>query len=458
MRIGKRSFRSKSKSKLPIEFGDDSLTSHAGLEVVWQYLMSIGFIKRLVHSDAEQRWRGDFRFVSVVLLLVGALLVGARRLGHVDYLSSDPLVARFSQLSRIPSSRSLSRSLKKMTVLHQVDIDELSRFVIADSLRPLHFPRLTLDMDGSVITTGQKVGGAARGYNPHNRKNPSYYPISIMLAQTGHVWLHENRPGSVHDSHDADASLRRAVATLRDELGHRGSLELRADSAFFADHILEACDDTGVEYAIKVPMWPWLNIKALVEKQTRWSRVDTQGDIEGFFTKLAIPAWNRTERIAIYRTRRNRRPAKGIQLDLFNPDDGYWEYSVVATNKSLGLAALRKFMNGRGVQEKTTAELKSGYAYSAVPTNHYHANTAWQKLNVLTHNIATSFQLSLGAGRKPRSLKRTASFALRSIATLRFEWLNKAGRLLRPAGRLILRLPANDNVRAHYVRFAEKLC
>ena len=45
MRIGKRSFRSKSKSKLPIEFGDDSLTSHAGLEVVWQYLMSIGFIK-----------------------------------------------------------------------------------------------------------------------------------------------------------------------------------------------------------------------------------------------------------------------------------------------------------------------------------------------------------------------------------------------------------------------------
>jgi len=38
----------------------------------------------------------------------------------------------------------------------------------------------------SVLCTGQKVGGAARGYNPHDRKVPSDYPIRAYLADSGH--------------------------------------------------------------------------------------------------------------------------------------------------------------------------------------------------------------------------------------------------------------------------------
>ena len=36
------------------------------------------------------------------------------------------------------------------------------------------------------LCTGQKVGGAARGYNPHHRKVPSDYPIRAYLADSGH--------------------------------------------------------------------------------------------------------------------------------------------------------------------------------------------------------------------------------------------------------------------------------
>jgi hypothetical protein len=99
------------------------------------------------------------------------------------------------------------------------------------------------------------------------------------------------------------------------------------------------------------------------------------------------------------------------------------------------------------VQEKVIGELKSGLAFASIPSQTYSANTAWQKLNVLAHNIATSFQLQTVAPAKPRSLKRTGLYVIRSLATLRFEWLNKAARLVRPHGANVLRLAHNSAVR-----------
>jgi hypothetical protein len=70
-----------------------------------------------------------------------------------------------------------------------------------------------------------------------------------------------------------------------------------------------------------------------------------------------------------------------------------------------------------------------------------------QKPNVLAHNLITTFQLQTTAGERPRSLKRTASYLLRSICTLRFEWLNRAARLIRPGGASVLRLANNEATR-----------
>ena len=63
--------------------------------------------------------------------------------------------------------------------------------------------------------------------------------------------------------------------------------------------------------------------------------------------------------------------------------DGYFEYSAVATNKSLTVQRLWYFAAGRDGQEKTFAELRSQFALDVVPTKSYAANSAWQQLNVL---------------------------------------------------------------------------
>lgn len=450
MRIGKRRFQARIKGDLRIEFGEEKLTSYAGLELVRRFLKRLGFFAELRRAAHATDVGGDFAFSKVILTVLAMLLVGAKRLRHLEFLRGDPVFLRFAGLAQAPTDRSLGRALERMSFRTWPELDRLSLLVARAALETVDARRWTLDIDGSILTTGLHVERAERGFNPHHRKNPSYYPILATLAQTGHVVGHKNRRGNVHDSHRSAEFLRETARTARDVLGLSGVLEVRTDSAFFKQDFLSTCDWLRLEYAIKVPMWPWLNLRGVVKKKHErdWEWVDRQNGLQGLFAELPIPQWGRTERIAIYRKRVGHEPAKGRQLELFNPDDGYWEYSIVATNKILGLRALWHFQSGRGVQEKTIGELKSGYAFASIPTQTYRANTAWQKLNILAHNVSTSFQLATTATERPRTAKRTTLFLLRSISTLRFEWLAKAARVLRPGGTPTLRLVNNTATRS----------
>lgn len=461
MRLSRADFRRRINGPVGIEFGPEELTTHAGLELVQRFARVLRLRQRLRELGKALRFGGDAGFASTVFLFVAMLLVGARRLRHVAFLSNDPLVLRFAGLKRLPTRSTLGRFLKRFDYGRNLALERLSRALAWESVERVGITRATVDVDGSVISTGLKVQGAMRGFNPHNRKNPSYYPLTAQLAQTGHVIGHKNRPGNVHDSSGAARFMEELIRDIRRLDWFEGTIEFRPDGAFFQREVLEVWDRHGVEYTVKVPMMPWLGLKSLIARNAprTWETVDGTSGVEGFFMDLPVEPWERTERVAVFRkqVKHSPRKQKHVQLDLFVPNDVNWEYSVVATNKALGLPALWHYYNGRSGHEKTYAELKDGYAYAAVPTNHYSANTAWQKLNVLAYNLVTSFQLATGAEAKPRSRKRTAGFLLQSVKTLRFEWLNKAARLVRPGGRLVIRLADNKATRQAYARLTRAL-
>ena len=171
----------------------------------------------------------------------------------------------------------------------------------------------------------------------------------------------------------------------------------------------------------------------------------------------AATPWGRPVWVAIYRTHVHHKATKNYQLDLFDPDDGHYEYAAVTSNLPLTIRNLWYFTCGRGNHEKTIAQLKSGLAFHSVPTQAYAANSAWQQLVALAHNLLTNFQLETGAACRRRTRKHTVVPRLQTVQTLRFELFHRAALLVRPGGTMRLRLRDNPATRQTFMRIANAL-
>ena len=456
MRLTVARLRRVIKRDFSIQFGREQITSYGGLELLRRFLVLIGLRARIRCAFAAQQLGGDYGASQLVLLVIGLLVVGARRLGHLRYVANDPLFARLCGLWRIPTDRTVVNWLKQFTQTSLRALTRLNSELLYEQIEQLKLSRLTIDLDGTVICTGAKVAWAARGFNPRHRKVPSYYPLLAHLAQTGQILRLKNRPGNVHDSKGAEAFVRQLITELRERFGRSLPLEFRMDAAFFQQNLLKLLLRHDCYFAVKVPFCKWTGVKDLVAAQRRWSAL--AADIDCFETRLALAAWGLELRVVVYRKRVHHRSAKNYQLDLFSPDDGYFEYCAVATNLTLTPQALWSFAAGRGAQEKTFAELKGEFALDVVPTNHYGANSAWLQLSILAHNLMRSFQLHTTlAPPKPRSRKRTYSYRIASIKTLRFLLINRAARLARISGRKVLRFSSNPATETLYDRVAHHL-
>ena len=271
MRLSVASLRRVVKANLTIQFAPQALTSYGGLELLQRYLRQIGRLARL--RTALRGLHSDYRSAPVVLAILALFYVGARRLEHLRYLGSDPLVTRFCGLVRLPTPRTVANWLRQFTQETLAPLVALNHDLVTDALARLQLARLTIDVDGSVIRTGSTVGWAFRGFNPHRRKDPSYYPLFAHVAQTGHILHAKNRPGNVHDSKQAVAFLRDIIDDLRARFGRRVALEFRMDAAFCQEAIFRLLVARDCGYAIKVGYRSRLPLKQVAAACPRWEPV-----------------------------------------------------------------------------------------------------------------------------------------------------------------------------------------
>ena len=446
VRLSRSDLSRRINGDLALRYDASSLTSFAGLELVSRFFRGLD-LKAVLRGASSRLPRSDFGSTAMVLLLLTLLITGGRRVRHVVYLEGDPLVKRVSGLSRIPTLHTVGRWLRGFDRRGVAALLGVNEQLVGAVIERSDLRRLTLDVDGSVVSTGLKVEGARRGFNPHRRKVPSYYPITAYEANTGQVLRVQNRAGNVHDGKASLAFVESLFEQLDATLERRPVLEMRMDGAFFREDVIDLLDAEGVEYAIKVPFYVWLGLKERISKRRRWKRVGS--DVECFEQRIRATAWSRVMRVVIYRKRVAHRTRKNFQLDLFDPDDGYYEYSAIVTNKAITGRTLWFFMCGRGTHEKVYGELKNGFAFDCIPTQSYEANSAWQVLSVLAFNLTRGLQASV-AGRRATNRKRRTIRVFETIHTLRFRWLNRAGLLVQPNGRTTLDVGNNATVRERF--------
>lgn len=446
MRLSRADLKRRINGDLALRYDASGLTSFAGLELIGRFFWRLD-LKGLLGGVRSRLPRSDFGSVPMVLLLLTLMITGGRRVRHVGYLENDPLVKRVCELKRMPMLHTLGRWLRAFDAQGVAALLGVNERLVGEVIERSTLRRLTVDVDGSVVSTGLQVEGARRGFNPHRRKVPSYYPITAYEANTGQVLRVRNRAGNVHDGKASVAFLEEVFEQLETTLERRHIVEMRMDGAFFREDVIDLLEAEGAQYAIKVPFYAWLGLKERIAKRRRWARVDDS--VECFEQRLPVPAWSRSMRVVIYRKKVAHRTRKNFQLDLFDPDDGHYEYSAIVTNKAVTGRTLWFFMCGRGTHEKVYGELKNGFAFDCIPTQRYNANSAWQVLSILAFNVMRGLQASV-TERRSTNRKRRAIRVFETIHTLRYRFINRAGLLVRPNGRATLDVGDNIMVRERF--------
>jgi hypothetical protein len=441
------------KNDLRVEFSESGLSSYAGLELLTRYFRSIRLNHLIRRHVGGILLPGDYGTVAMIRIVLGLVIVGGRRIRHLDFVRGDVLFERFVGLIRLPSLRTLGRWLTQFTMQSVRCLQALNAEIVARVARLQLLRTLTIDVDGLVVSTGQKIERAFRGFNPHHRKVPSYYPITAYLAEIGQILRVKNRSGNVHDGKASITFLRDLFTQITETIGRGHRLNFRMDAAFFHPQVLRLLIAKGAGFSIKVPFWKALDLIGRISARRRWRRV--KHGIACFETTLTV--WNTELRVVIYRKKVFHRTRKNYQLDLFDPDNGTYEYSAIATSLTLTPRKLWNFMAGRGEHEKVIGQLRGQLAFASVPTNRYGANSAWQQLVAIAHNLLVSFQIDTGARRRHRTEKQTCLYEIKTAQTLRFELFNRAGRIVRPNGTTILRLSRNSRYRDLFTRTAQAL-
>ena len=198
---------------------------------------------------------------------LGLLVVGGRRLRQLAYVADDAVVQRFGGVRVVPTARTLSRWLGRFTRTTVRPLQVLKATVVGQLLPRLGLSTWAIDVDGVVVSTGLQVERAFRGFNPHQRKVPSY-PIMAHLAETTYILRVKDRSGNVHDGKARLPFLRELWAQLAVLRTGRARLRFRMAGAFFRQDVLRWLQARGVGYAIKVSFYRWLDLQRSIPART----------------------------------------------------------------------------------------------------------------------------------------------------------------------------------------------
>lgn len=453
MKRSRAAVRGKARDALEVRFEAQDLTSFSGLIIFQRLFAKLDFKERL-RRCFRHRLAGIYSPHIIVLMLVVHLLLGFRELRDTQYYRDDAMVKRLLGLKHLPEVSTVSRMLASADERSVINLRGENRRLVLERVAQLELARVTVDFDGSVQSTGRHAEGTAVGFNKKKKGQRSYYPLFATIAQTGQVLDVHHRPGNVHDSNGAKAFIRQCLEAVR-AARPTAQLEARMDSAFFSDELVEELAQSNARFTVSVPFERLAALKDMVEQRRRWRRLDEE--LSYFETSWKPKKWDTRYRFVFIRKRVRRQNKAPLQLDLFTPHEEGYDFKVIVTNMKVGAKHVVAFHEGRGAQEGIFAELKSHCHMDYVPVNTLHGNQTYLLAGMLAHNLNRELQMTAFPRQRRTTAKRTPLWIFEQLGTLQRKLIQRAGRLLRPAGKPVLSMNSNEAVENELLHYLKAL-
>ena len=411
-----------------IEFSARNLTSNAGLFLLLDHVRRNGIFDLIDHDLVfDMQATNRIKMNHIKTMLCGNF-IGIDKLERLSLLQSDPLIHEFDIAVREPET--VSRFLGNFSYKTTQMLREINFKVFRKLLRRHNHRSITIDMDSSVVNVEGHQEGTAKGYNPKKPGNPCYnlqfaFCDELKAYLTGYV-----RSGDTYTGNGAAGMIQEIIAHLEEE-----DLEItfRMDSGYFDEELLETIEPSGCRYVIKGKAYP-----TLVARVTEPDIVFEAGE-EGRETAelvTSLNTWEKSRRFVVSRVLKDEEDR--AQLSFLEGEE--YTYSFFVTNTDLSPDEVVEFYQKRGNCENYIKEAKYDMAVGHLLLKSFWSNEAIFQLMMLAYNLFLLFKLDCV----------TAVEYRQQIKTFRLKYIFLAGKIIRTARSVVMKLPERYPYREIY--------
>jgi len=405
-----------------IETTKERLTAHGGLALMAEFNHGIGLREltdRYLPSPGSNRGFDPSVMVdSLVVMLQG----GGRRLEDLRELKQEEGLMRLIGRDEIPEPDTVGDWLRRMGEprrgqeglkgLGEVRDKINGRILKRDGIR-----QYTLDADATEIV-GEKAEAL---FTYHGNKG--YMPMVGYLYETGVCLYDEFREGNVAPAFGQKEFYLQCKQRMPwgKQIGY-----YRADSASYQTDLFNQLEEDGVTYGITADQDKAVKKVIGLIDQKGWKE-----PVPGCGHQIAetVHCMNGTKkafRLVVKREIRRQR-------DLFEGKEGQYFYHAVATNwleEEKNTGQVLEWHNQRGQAENFNKEVKNGIGMERMPCGQSYANAVFFRIGVIAYNLFIGF----------KRLSCPESWMKQTIATFRWKMVQIAGRIVRHAGKAVLKL------------------
>ena len=399
-----------------MERTDELITPRSGLGLFAEVVRTLGVpgkIEAAFPRPGSNRGYEAWAYVEpLVLMLAG----GGRHIEDLREIRDDKALRVLVGLRRMPSVSTFGDWLVRTGASSGINTMRAVDEEVAGAIwKRTGTADYTLDVDATVIEAEKKAAEMTykglRGYQPQLG----------YLAEDGICLTHEFRQGNVPAQSGMLRFLRRC-RRLCPKIKR-----LRSDSAAYQAKVVNWCE--AKEWGFTITADQDVSVKEVIRTVRDWEPLraeDGQPTDREVGTAVHLMGGARLPfRLVIQRWREG-------QLSLFEPS-GYRHYVIATNQDELSAADVVWFHNKRGQVENSIKELKIGFGMEQMTSGDFRANAVWFALGVLASNLVQGMKL----------LFLDPDWKSKTVATLRWQLIQVAGRLIRHGRMLILRLAAS---------------
>jgi hypothetical protein len=405
-----------------IETTGERLTAYGGLALMAEFNHGIGLRgltdQYLPTPGSNRGFDPSVMVDTVVLMLQG----GGRSLEDLSELKNEEGLMKLIGQDEIPEPDTVGDWLRRMGDPKSGEpglkgLDQVRGKINERILRRDGIKQYTLDADAMEII-GEK-DDALFTYNG----NKGYMPMLGFLYETAVCLYDEFREGNVTPAFGQKEFYLRCKQRM--PRGKRIGY-YRADSASYQAELFNQLEEDGVKYGISVDQDKAVKKVIGLIGQEEWKE-----PVRGCGYELAetVHCMNETKKAFRLVVKREIRR----QGELFEVKGAPYFYHAVATNwleEEKNTEEVLKWHNQRGQSENFNKELKIGLGMERMPCGQTYANAVFFRIGVIAYNLFIGF----------KRLSCPESWMKQTIATFRWKMVQVAGRIVKHAGKTVLRL------------------